>query len=62
VCFCLSFSVDGENAKPDIHPYPDSHASIRSHTIHVGHPTGGGEVVSELARRGETKMAKAAII
>ncbi|WP_342751334.1 alpha/beta fold hydrolase [Mycolicibacterium hodleri] len=30
--------------------------------IHVGHSTGGGEVVRYLARHGEHRVAKAAII
>jgi len=30
--------------------------------VHVGHSTGGGEVVRYLARHGETRVAKAAII
>ena len=31
-------------------------------TIHVGHSTGGGEVVAYLGRHGESRVAKAAII
>jgi len=30
--------------------------------VHVGHSTGGGEVVHYLARHGESRVAKAVII
>jgi non-heme chloroperoxidase len=45
----------------------DDLAAVTSHldlhdAIHVGHSTGGGEVVRYLARHGESRVAKAAII
>jgi non-heme chloroperoxidase len=38
-----------------------SHRGLRN-AIHVGHSTGGGEVVHYIARHGQTSVAKAAII
>ena len=47
--------------------YADDLAAVVAHldlnnTIHVGHSTGGGEVVHYLGRHGENRVAKAAII
>jgi non-heme chloroperoxidase len=47
--------------------YADDLAALTAHldltgAIHVGHSTGGGEVVRYLARHGESRVAKAAII
>ena len=47
--------------------YADDLAALIAHldlkdAIHVGHSTGGGEVVHYLARHGESRVAKAAII
>ena len=51
----------------DMDHYADDLAAVASHldlqnAIHVGHSTGGGEVVHYLARHGESRVAKAAII
>jgi non-heme chloroperoxidase len=51
----------------DMDHYADDLAAVTAHldlknAIHVGHSTGGGEVVHYLARHGETRVAKAAII
>src|ERR1700739_2858589 len=51
----------------DMDHYADDLAAVTAHlglekAIHVGHSTGGGEVVRYLARHGETRVAKAAII
>jgi non-heme chloroperoxidase len=51
----------------DMDHYADDLAAVTAHldlknAIHVGHSTGGGEVVRYLARRGESGVAKAAII
>ncbi len=51
----------------DMDHYADDLAALTSHldlknAIHVGHSTGGGEVVHYLARHGESRVAKAAII
>src|SRR6202050_1747136 len=51
----------------DMHHYADDLAAVTAHldlknAIHVGHSTGGGEVVRYLARRGESGVAKAALI
>jgi non-heme chloroperoxidase len=51
----------------DMDHYADDLAAVTKHldlkdAIHVGHSTGGGEVVRYLARRGEEGVAKAAII
>jgi non-heme chloroperoxidase len=47
--------------------YADDLATVTKHldlkkTVHVGHSTGGGEVVRYLARHGENRVAKAALI
>src|ERR1700689_941104 len=51
----------------DMDHYADDLAAVTSHlglknAIHVGHSTGGGEVVRYLARRGQQDVVKAAII
>jgi non-heme chloroperoxidase len=51
----------------DMDHYADDLAAVTTHldlknVIHVGHSTGGGEVVHYLARHGESQVAKAAII
>jgi non-heme chloroperoxidase len=51
----------------DMDHYADDLAALTSHldlrdAIHVGHSTGGGEVVHYLGRHGETRVTKAAII
>ena len=51
----------------DMDHYADDLAALTAHldltdAIHVGHSTGGGEVVHYLGRHGETRVAKAAII
>jgi non-heme chloroperoxidase len=51
----------------DMDHYADDLAAITSHldlknAIHVGHSTGGGEVVHYLARHGESRVARAAIL
>jgi non-heme chloroperoxidase len=51
----------------DMDHYADDLASVTAHldlknAVHVGHSTGGGEVVHYLARHGETRVAKAVII
>jgi len=51
----------------DLEHYADDLAALTAHldlqdAIHVGHSTGGGEVVRYLARIGESRVAKAAII
>jgi non-heme chloroperoxidase len=51
----------------DMDHYADDLAAVTTHldlkhAIHVGHSTGGGEVVRYLARHGEGRVAKAAII
>ncbi len=51
----------------DMDHYADDLAAVTEHlnlkdAIHVGHSTGGGEVVHYLARHGESRVAKAAII
>jgi non-heme chloroperoxidase len=51
----------------DMDHYADDLAAVVKHlnlkdAIHVGHSTGGGEVVHYLARHGEKRVAKAAII
>jgi non-heme chloroperoxidase len=51
----------------DMDNYADDLAAVVAHlglkdTIHVGHSTGGGEVVRYIARHGDTRVAKAAII
>ena len=51
----------------DMDHYADDLAALTEHldlknAIHVGHSTGGGEVVHYLGRHGESRVAKAAII
>jgi non-heme chloroperoxidase len=51
----------------DMDHYADDLAAVTAHldlknVIHVGHSTGGGEVVHYLARHGESRVVKAAII
>ncbi len=51
----------------DMDHYADDLAALTAHldlkdAVHVGHSTGGGEVVRYLARHGESRVAKAAII
>ena len=38
-----------------------AHLDLKN-AIHVGHSTGGGEVVHYIARHGESRVAKAAIL
>src|ERR1700729_1310377 len=56
-------SADGH----DMDHYADDLAAVVAHldlkkAIHVGHSTGGGEVVHYIARHGESRVAKAAIL
>jgi non-heme chloroperoxidase len=51
----------------DMDHYADDLAAITEHldlknAVHVGHSTGGGEVVRYLARHGESRVAKAVLI
>src|ERR1700759_3665490 len=51
----------------DMDHYADDLAALTSHlnlknAIHVGHSTGGGEVVRYLGRHGESRVAKAVLI
>src|SRR6201987_5180280 len=51
----------------DMDHYADDLAALTAHldltdAIHVGHSTGGGEVVHYLGRHGESRVAKAAVI
>src|SRR6058998_2131350 len=51
----------------DMDHYADDLVALTTHldlkgAVHVGHSTGGGEVVHYLARHGESRVAKAAII
>src|SRR5271154_175414 len=51
----------------DMDHYADDLAALTAHlglkdAIHVGHSTGGGEVTRYLARHGETRVNKAALI
>jgi len=51
----------------DLDHYADDLAALTAHldlkdAIHVGHSTGGGEVVRYLGRHGESRVSKAAII
>jgi non-heme chloroperoxidase len=51
----------------DMDHYADDLAALTTHldlkhAVHVGHSTGGGEVVRYIGRHGESRVAKAAII
>jgi non-heme chloroperoxidase len=51
----------------DMDHYADDLAAVTAYldlknAVHIGHSTGGGEVVRYLARHGESRVAKAAII
>jgi non-heme chloroperoxidase len=51
----------------DMDHYADDLAAVTSHldlknAVHVGHSTGGGEVVHYIARHGDSRVAKAVII
>jgi non-heme chloroperoxidase len=51
----------------DMDHYADDLAALSEHldlknAVHVGHSTGGGEVVHYIARHGDSRVAKAAII
>src|ERR1700674_952374 len=51
----------------DMDHYADALAALTAHldlknAIHVGHSTGGGEVTRYIARHGESRVAKAALI
>ena len=51
----------------DMDHYADDLAALTAHldlqgAIHVGHSTGGGEVVRYIARHGESRVAKAVLI
>ncbi len=51
----------------DLDHYADDLAELTAHldlrdAIHIGHSTGGGEVVRYLGRHGESRVAKAALI
>jgi non-heme chloroperoxidase len=51
----------------DMEHYADDLAAVTAHldlkdAIHVGHSTGGGEVVHYIARHGESRVARAAIL
>jgi non-heme chloroperoxidase len=61
----------GRSSQPgqghDMDHYADDLAAVTEHldlkdAVHVGHSTGGGEVVRYLARHGESRVAAAAII
>ena len=51
----------------DMDHYADDLAAVTAHldlhdAVHIGHSTGGGEVVRYLARHGESRVAKAVLI
>src|SRR5246127_2142572 len=51
----------------DMDHYADDLAALISHldlrdAVHVGHSTGGGEVVRYIARHGESRVAKAVLV
>src|ERR1700735_2132943 len=52
---------------PDMDHYADDLAAVTAHldlqnAVHIGHSTGGGEVVRYIARHGESSVAKAGLI
>jgi non-heme chloroperoxidase len=56
-----------KNDGHDMDHYADDLAALTTHldlrnAVHLGHSTGGGEVVRYIARHGESRVAKAAII
>src|SRR5439155_1565740 len=51
----------------DMDHYADDLAAVTAHldlrdAVHIGHSTGGGEVVHYIARHGESRVAKAVLI
>jgi len=61
----------GRSSQPgtghDMDHYADDLAALTAHldlknAIHVGHPTGGGEVTRYIGRHGESRVAKAVLI
>jgi non-heme chloroperoxidase len=61
----------GRSSQPgsghDMDHYADDLAALTEHldlkeAVHIGHSTGGGEVVHYIARHGESRVAKAAIM
>src|ERR1700709_528274 len=51
----------------DMDHYADDLAALTAHldlqdAVHIGHSTGGGEVVRYIARHGQTRVAKAVLI
>src|ERR1700742_2058330 len=59
-----SAQVDGGH---DMDHYADDLAAVTErldlrHAVHIGHSTGGGEVVRYIARHGESRVSKAVII
>ncbi|HTB76045.1 MAG TPA: alpha/beta fold hydrolase [Polyangiaceae bacterium] len=51
----------------DMDHYADDLAQLTAHldlegAVHIGHSTGGGEVVHYLARHGESRVAKAVLV
>jgi non-heme chloroperoxidase len=51
----------------DMDHYADDLAAVTAHldlrdAVHIGHSTGGGEVIHYIARHGEARVAKAAIL
>jgi len=64
--FFASSSEQGSDGH-DMDHYADDLAAVTAqldlkNAIHVGHSTGGGEVVHYLARHGESRVTKAAIL
>src|SRR6266566_133031 len=63
----IVFSHGWPLSADDLDHYADDLAAVAAHldlknAIHVGHSTGGGEVVHYIARHGESRVVKAAII
>src|SRR5438874_6606379 len=61
----------GRSSQPDsghdLDHYADDLAAVTEHldlrgAVHIGHSTGGGEVVRYIARHGQSRVSKAAII